>query len=350
MQLESAFKETEKRRILQTLWNRLDEIVEPHLDGGLVLCVSGGADSRALLETVARWPLRLHKTIWVVCVDHQTRPETFQEAKAVVARAKVLGFKSQVLSFGPAQKFDEASLRQRRYEALWKFAHTKNLKALVMAHHQDDEAEGFLMNLFGLGGGREGSGMKSVSAGEAGVVLRPFLDISRRYLVQVLTLLDSVDYFLDPSNEKGHGKRVKVRQWIEREGISFHLEPGLRLAEIAQRRTWELEALDKVALAHVEHHLEKNEISIAVSSLMDEGLILRALVLGIGSLGLNRDVRGASKVLKQVIKKVKALDPKRDSIKVGAHSLIQFDLPGLRLSLEKDFSGQDVLFLRKESL
>ena len=56
--MQTGFLKTEKRRALQPLWNTFDEHLKPHENRGLLLAVSGGPDSLALLESFVRWPNR----------------------------------------------------------------------------------------------------------------------------------------------------------------------------------------------------------------------------------------------------------------------------------------------------
>ena len=58
----------------------------------LVLAVSGGPDSTALLWLAARWRARLKRgpKLVAVTVDHGLRPESVEEAKAVKRLAREL--------------------------------------------------------------------------------------------------------------------------------------------------------------------------------------------------------------------------------------------------------------------
>ncbi|HEY4222182.1 MAG TPA: ATP-binding protein, partial [Myxococcota bacterium] len=101
---------------MQPLWSALDAHVGAR---AAVLAVSGGPDSRALLEVVARWPGRSHVVVTVASVDHGTRPESGAEADAVVARAHALGFDAVVLRLDFAHGRGEGPLRDARYRALF---------------------------------------------------------------------------------------------------------------------------------------------------------------------------------------------------------------------------------------
>src|SRR5690606_16138329 len=99
--------ETERRRLLQPLWNALDVGVAPALPRGVLLAISGGPDSRALMEAVARWPRRFDPRsgevarIEVASVDHGARPEAQVEVEAVCGRARALGFVPHALGLAP---------------------------------------------------------------------------------------------------------------------------------------------------------------------------------------------------------------------------------------------------------
>lgn len=206
---------TERRRILQPLWNALDVALLPALSGGALLAVSGGPDSRALLEVVGRWPRRFEGEIRVASVDHGTRPEARDEAAAVVARAMVLGFEAAALPAErgtvPPWKHDEGTLRAARVRALVGHARREGLGAIVTAHHGGDVAEGALLSWLGgaLGGGGPGAAM--VGAGRWGdvAVIRPFLEIPRRELRLSLLACGAWDAFTDPD---ARSARARIRR------------------------------------------------------------------------------------------------------------------------------------------
>ena len=104
---------THARRLVQPLWNALDATVVDDLPRGLVLCVSGGPDSRALLEALATWRRRHDGRIVVASVDHGRRAGARAEVDAVVARAHALAFEAHAVVVHAAHD-DEAHLRAAR--------------------------------------------------------------------------------------------------------------------------------------------------------------------------------------------------------------------------------------------
>ena len=332
--------ETEKRRILQPLWNSMQKVVFPHLNQGVAICVSGGADSKALMESLALWPVGCQSQVVVLSVDHQIRPESMVEAQAVLSRAKVLGFAAEMLTLYPVTKTDEATLRKQRYEVLWRYAKANNLKAICTAHHQDDDAEGFFMDLFGLGGGQEGSAMDTQLETKSGLLLRPFLPFSKKNIVAVLTVLNKVDYFTDPTNENNIAKRSQVRSWLNGELVRFHPAPHQRMARIAKRRGLDLQALCQVSEKLIE--IKSAEcVRVSILPQTPDSILCRALGQALKVLLPDKDLRQASETLHKLAVKAKksatdhvqGLDRTACSITVDNKILFRLDLPGVRATV-----------------
>src|SRR5205807_3981879 len=72
----------------------------------LVLAVSGGPDSTALMFLVARWAAALKTTrpkLLAVTIDHRLRPESAGEARAVKRLARGLGVAHRTLRWEGAK-------------------------------------------------------------------------------------------------------------------------------------------------------------------------------------------------------------------------------------------------------
>jgi len=128
----------------------VDRLAEPCGVGAgdrLLLAVSGGADSVALLRALAAagprqpWSLDLH----VGHVNHQVREAASGDAAFVEAMAGELGmpFHGREVTAAPT----EDALRDARYAALTEVARSIDADAIVTAHHADDQLETMLMRL-----------------------------------------------------------------------------------------------------------------------------------------------------------------------------------------------------------
>lgn len=297
---------TKTRRLLQPIWNEFDQLLNLN---GLILCVSGGSDSRALMESVARWSGR-RPNIHVAVVDHQTRPETPKEADSVFGRARVLGFESHILRV--QGKGSEAFLRSTRYQLIWGLAQQLGIQAIVTAHTQDDQAESTLMDMMGFGGGAEGSAMPPCAHHESGLIFRPLLGFSRAYLIAILTELNQLDYFTDPTNERSEGRRVQVRDFLK-----MHPIPQERLAALAERRRQDAQAIEVWAKKLVHAH-SKQEMIVDLEPETPQAVLVSAFKQALKQLLPGQDMRAAYPTLLAMAQK-----------KSG-----QFDLPGCHAVIE----------------
>lgn len=220
---------TEHRRLLQPLWNALEASLGPRLGARPLLAVSGGPDSRALLEAVARWPRRHEGDIAVAGVDHGTRPEARAEAAAVVGRALALGFEAAVLTAAPSDD-DEAALRDARISVLVAHARRERRRVVVTAHHEGDVAEAALLSWLSLGG--QGAAMTPAGAWHDVEVLRPFASLSREALRVALFACGATDAFVDP--EVRSARAVARRHHLAPLGAG-RLDVEGRLAAAARR-------------------------------------------------------------------------------------------------------------------
>ena len=119
---------------------------------GLVLAVSGGSDSTALLVMAARWAKQLKKRrpkLLAVTIDHGLRPESAREAAAVKRLARQLGVPHRTLAWRgrkPKTGLQETA-RLARYALLAQAALREGYEHVLTAHTLDDQAETVLFRL-----------------------------------------------------------------------------------------------------------------------------------------------------------------------------------------------------------
>jgi tRNA(Ile)-lysidine synthase len=232
---------------LDTLFALLDGLPR------VVLAVSGGADSMALMHLFARWRDRTVSPppdAVVVTVDHGLRASAADEAKFVAEAAAGLGLPHVILTWTgkkPKSRLQELA-RAARYRLLGDFAQANAIAAVVTAHHQDDQAETVLMRL-ARGSGLDGlSGMAPQTTRDGVDLLRPLLGVSKARLLATLGAAGQT-WCEDPSNTDAAFERVRVRQ------AQAHLEAlGLSspsLAASARRLQQARQALDAVVTGFV---------------------------------------------------------------------------------------------------
>lgn len=186
----------------------------------VVLAVSGGPDSMALLVLAAEWRQRRNgapPSLSVATVDHGLRPESPREAEFVASEARRLGLPHVTLLWTgekPSRGIPDAA-RRARYRLLDDHARALSASdvAVVTAHHQGDQAETFAMRL-ARGAGVNGlAGMPAervLHEGSTVSLVRPLLAFAKSRLIATLEArgLSSVD---DPTNTDHRYERARVR-------------------------------------------------------------------------------------------------------------------------------------------
>ncbi len=169
----------------------------------IVLAVSGGPDSTALMALVARWRAKLAHApkILAVTVDHGLRKTSRAEARAVKRLAQRLAIAHATRlwrGIKPVTGLQEAA-RNARYRLLIEAARKARAQYVLTAHTLDDQAETVLFRL-SRGSGIAGlSGMARETALRDVVLLRPFLGVPKARLMATLKAA-GIDYVSDPSN------------------------------------------------------------------------------------------------------------------------------------------------------
>ncbi|MEX0626230.1 MAG: tRNA lysidine(34) synthetase TilS [Chloroflexota bacterium] len=186
----------------------------PIPDGAaLVLAISGGPDSTALLHASAKMAPDRGWRLTVAHLDHALRPTSADEAAEVAATAAGMGLPAEVrrVDVGALAAAEHRSLedagRQARYRFLEEVAAGLGADALIAtAHTADDAAETVLLRL------ARGSGLRGLRGIPArrGRIVRPLLHARRTVLRDALDAA-GIAYLIDPSNANLAHARNRVR-------------------------------------------------------------------------------------------------------------------------------------------
>jgi len=217
----------------------------------LLIAVSGGPDSTALLLMAAEWAKRRGKTrIDAATVDHGLRPESADEAKAVAALCARLGVGHRVLQWKgakPTSRLQERA-REARYRLLVDHAKAIGVDAVMTAQHADDQAETVLFRLLRGSGVAGLRGMDLMTARDGMTVARPLIGLKKRDLIAFADARGAA-FIDDPSNADPRFARTRLRSLLVRLG-----EEGLDAEALDRlaRRARETEE----ALAHLTAEVE----------------------------------------------------------------------------------------------
>ena len=258
--------------------------------GRVILAVSGGADSTALLVLAQRWRQRRTRgpELIAATVDHGLRPGSGSEAKAVGALARRLGVQHKILSWrGTKPKTGiEATARAARYRLLTELARQVGAEAIATAHTLDDQAETVLMRLASGSGPAGLAGMRPRDARDGLVLLRPFLGVRKARLVATLTRA-GIAWVEDPMNADPAFARPRLRAAaavLAREGLTA--ERVGRLAARMARYEDAVAAAVEAARAHIADPQRPGRLDGRALAAAPEEVALRLLtdaILGAGA-------------------------------------------------------------------
>ncbi len=183
----------------------------------VLIGVSGGADSVALLHIMIRLAPKYSLRLGIAHINHSLRGEDSDKDEAFVsdlaqqsdlpcyiAREDVSGYqKTRKLSL-------EEAGRQIRYAFFEKIRSEHRFDKIALAHHADDNAELVLMYLLR---GSGVSGLSGIPPQRSGNIVRPLLDISR---CEILNFLNrhNMPYRTDDSNSDIRFLRNKIRHCL----------------------------------------------------------------------------------------------------------------------------------------
>ncbi len=192
------------------------------------VAVSGGADSLALLFLAAAARPGM---VEAATIDHALRPESRAEAALVAGVCERLGVKHAILTVEWGER-PKTGIQQRaraaRYRLLGRWAEERGLRALMTAHHVDDQAETLLMRIARGAGVRGLAGMRRVARvpGDELALVRPLLGWRHSELEQVCANAGVTAVF-DPSNEDEQFERVRIRHalagsdWLDPQALAL---------------------------------------------------------------------------------------------------------------------------------
>lgn len=218
--------------------------------GCLLVAVSGGADSMALLHALnllrgrRGWSLEL----WVGHVQHHLHDQAETHAQLVKQQATAMGLglerrdvdvKTRLAQHGGNV---EAVARRLRYDALREMAEQVQASAVVTAHHGDDQLETLLMRLMSGSGTRGMRGLRwhrKLARDTPLDLVRPMLATDRATVMDFVSQ-ERLPYCTDPTNADTDRVRSRLRSQIL---------PELRAMRPAAARA-ATQTADQIAQAH----------------------------------------------------------------------------------------------------
>ena len=182
----------------------------------LVVAVSGGPDSLALLDLLYQIKKRYHFKLISAHLDHQLRPDSLEEEKVISAYCVNKGIQSVngiwPQNLHPATGI-EAAARKYRYNFLVKVMQQNQGDYLLTAHHMDDLLENILLKFIRSGYPSEMNSLKPISKIQGMTLLRPLLSKKKEDLL-LYDYKRQISYVIDKTNNEDDTLRNKLRHHV----------------------------------------------------------------------------------------------------------------------------------------
>ncbi|GAB4140484.1 MAG: hypothetical protein Tsb009_09840 [Planctomycetaceae bacterium] len=194
-------------------------------DAGILVAVSGGADSVALLRAFKEWEAEHDFPLAAAHCHHGLRSiEADEDAawlKSLCERLSIpllIGHRPVTERAASERNTLEEAARKARYEFLVEAAQHFQMRSVAVAHTFDDQAETILHHILrgsGLSGLRGIPKRRRLTSPEGGDIdlIRPFLSMSRlqveKYLLEI-----GQEYRIDSTNDELRFTRNRIRHQL----------------------------------------------------------------------------------------------------------------------------------------
>jgi len=188
-----------------------------HSQEKLLIAVSGGPDSVALLLLFLKLTKKLKFDLSVVHINHNLRANESKSDEDFVRQLcedyclKLYTRNIDVASLARKEKLSlEDAAREARYRTFDKICKKYKIKIVALAHTKDDQAETYLMRIM-RGAGLKGlSSIWPISQNKSMVLIRPLLGVSKAEIIAFLKH-EKQHYRIDSSNLTPDYHRNKIR-------------------------------------------------------------------------------------------------------------------------------------------
>lgn len=268
----------------------------------VVVGVSGGADSLALIHILGQITKYMPLTLYVAHVNHGLRGQAAREdADFVAAFAREWGYDFFLKEAKVAELAKEWGLseeeagRKVRYDFFREVLNKVGGHRIALAHHRDDQAETILHNII-RGTGLAGlSGIKPV---RDEIFIRPLLEISRKE-IEDYCHKQGLKYRIDHTNEETIYTRNRIRHVVI-PMIEEHFNPNfssslVRMGDILREEEDFLAHYTSQVFEKIAKHKD-NEVKISLSDFLTCHKAIQARLIRHGLELLKKDLVGIEQV------------------------------------------------------
>nr|WP_224749661.1 tRNA lysidine(34) synthetase TilS [Polycladospora coralii] len=243
----------------------------------LLVGVSGGPDSMALLHALLRLRADFKWKLTVVHVNHQLREyESDEDATFVKEICRTWDVDCHVIYVNVKQELQEfggnkqQTARNLRYDAFAQVGEQVGAHKMLLAHHADDQVETIMMRLL-RGTGMQGlAGMKPQTRWKKLSLIRPFLFVSRAEIEEYCRH-EHILFRTDSSNQTLTYTRNRLRLELipQLETYNPHFKKALQhLSEVIHEEELIWDELTQEALTKVIQYKSERKYLVKVSSFL----------------------------------------------------------------------------------
>ncbi|WP_163121265.1 tRNA lysidine(34) synthetase TilS [Acinetobacter portensis] len=198
-----AFNEVWQRQFRSNCLKQLQNFSE---NSSFLIGCSGGMDSMLLLHLMS---FLCPEKVRAIYVDHQLQSSSEQWGQFVLAQCQQLNIPCIVQTVDVADGNLESQARSARYQAY--SHHIQPHEILLLAHHQQDQAETLMLRLLSGAGIHGLAAMREIDVRQNLTIWRPLLNISHEKICQWASQLN-VQNIQDPTNYDTHYDRAWCRE------------------------------------------------------------------------------------------------------------------------------------------
>lgn len=241
----------------------------------VVVAVSGGSDSVALLKVLAALSEEYKLILVVAHINHGMRENATREEQFVRRLATEMGIVFECKSLdirsvkGGTGRSTEQISREVRYDFLNDVAKKHGAQKIALGHNSNDQTETVLMN-FLRGSGP--AGLKGMLAARDSIYIRPLLYVTRKEILSFLEF-HGVQFVTDESNTDPVYLRNRIRHSLIPE-LKARYNPKLeeslkKTAEIMRAEDDYMRSVTNKILAEWSGGVAQGKVSISIPNLVE---------------------------------------------------------------------------------
>ena len=234
----------------------------------IAVALSGGLDSVVLLDTVCKAQTKHQNQIYAFHIHHglqKLADDWLVFCEKLAKKYKIhFDFRLLHLSAEEAKGNIEARARAGRYEALADLCEEYGIEDLLLAQHQNDQAETVLLQLLRGSGVAGLSGMPQVrefTANQSLTLWRPLLNQSRQEL-EAYAKEHKLKWIEDPSNQDRKYRRNAIRKDIIPKLEKIQPEALANMARSAELLGESQTLLNRLAQQDGKNILNKDQLKV----------------------------------------------------------------------------------------